>query len=107
MNSNLQILVIALVIILFLSVVWYIIYTNYLKRNQVWDARTGFINNNQPTNHRLLSVIKTCASWIAVSVVCAIVLPNTDDDVGAALRHIGPSQNAGKLLENLYEQTGI
>lgn len=107
MNSNMSILIIVFAIIALLSIVWNVIFTFYSNKRGITRSNKANVENNNTKSNKLLSAIKPDISWSDFSAVCPILLPNTDEDIAEALKHIEPSSCAKELLESLYEQTRI
>ncbi len=99
MIENMLIFAAVMFLIFVLSIVWYFVYTKYLKRH---DKDIVHANSVE-----FLKALMPDLSLVHSDAECSVVLPNTDVDIAEALQFIEPSGFAGKLLESLYEQTRI
>lgn len=95
MQTNLMILMYALIFISLLCVVWYVIFSFYIKK-QTTKKKMPFLKTLKP------------AIWLnKISLICSILLINSDEEISKALNYIEPSKHTDKLLEKLYEQSRI
>ncbi len=101
MKYNFMILAIVLAIIFLLAIICNMFYMHYLNKSRL------NIKNDLTKNNRILSIISADIPLVAFRSMCPVELPNTDDDITDALKYIDTAKFASKLLENLYEQTGI
>lgn len=99
MNYNVWPAFCTIIILSVVSLIWDRVYVPHSKEEEVIKSNHGTTGKGE-----ILNLLKPSVLLETLSVMCSILLCNTDDNISDALNHIRPSKCLNNLSEKINEQ---
>lgn len=98
MNYNVQIAFWVVVTLIIGSLIWNRFFMSYLKKSGINKSNRGTAGKEM-----VLNLLKPAIFLKSLSVMCSILLINSDDNISDALNYIKPAKCLDNLLEKINE----